>query len=178
MADETRRLFFALWPSEAVRARLHQRMQALGIRGRAVSVSNLHLTLVFLGACADETRAAAIAAAARVTFAPFRLTLDRLGYFARARVLWLGPDRTPCPLQALVTALRGELAAAGVIEEGQDKQTKAFRAHVTLARKAAPPAELGLVEPVEWPVCAFELMESVPSPRGVSYRVLAGWDAA
>lgn len=178
MADETRRLFFALWPPEAVRARLRERMQALDIRGRPVSVSNLHLTLVFLGACADEARLAAGAAAGRVTFAPFRLTLDRLGYFPRARVLWLGPDRTPCPLQALVTALRAELAAAGVLEGRDERQTRDFRAHVTLARKAAPPAGLGLVEPIEWPVCAFKLMESVSTPSGVSYRVLAGWDAA
>lgn len=172
MPDETRRLFFALWPDEAARACIAKRVQALRLRARLVPMANLHLTLAFLGECSATDEARAEAAAAQVRFEPFVLTLDRLGYFARARVLWIGPDRVPAALGELAGALRARLAAAGLLDDAAER---AFRAHVTLARKALPPAELGRVAPIEWSVGAFTLMQSVRGARGVAYRALARW---
>jgi 2'-5' RNA ligase len=59
-----RRLFFALWPSDAVRARLAQEAQSHAGLGRAIPVRNLHITLVFLGGVQEERVVEVLQAAA------------------------------------------------------------------------------------------------------------------
>jgi 2'-5' RNA ligase len=101
----------------------------------------------------------------------FRLELDRLGCFERARVLWLGPSRQPQALAMLQANLGERLAEVGY-RAGFDR----YRPHVTLARKLRSlPGGLTLPDgalPVAWPVDAFVLIESVDTPAGVDYRVL------
>lgn len=174
MGAETRRLFFALWPGADVRAQLVEHLGGLRLRARWVPRSNLHLTLVFLGSCDARVLARAKAAAERVDFPPFELTLDRLGYFWRPRVLWAGPVNTPPELVALAADLRDALDAEGVMPADA---TRAFRAHVTVARKAAPPPAGAALPAIRWPVRRFALMESLGGPNGVAYDVLAAWAA-
>ncbi len=51
------RLFFALWPSEEVRAGLAEVMASLDVRGgKPVAAENLHITLLFLGSVTAQTR--------------------------------------------------------------------------------------------------------------------------
>lgn len=168
-----RRLFFALWPDEAVRDELAALVSQLPLRGRRVPRSNWHMTLLFLGACDEMALAAARDAAARVIFPPFEVTLDRLGHFSRVGATWVGPESTPDALQRLVSDLRSQLSTVGVLPG----TASPFRAHVTLARKAAPPPEGAHCPPIRWPVRRFALMESVGGPNGVAYDVLAAWAA-
>lgn len=172
MPSERRRLFFALWPEEPVRERLHGlRQDAVGTAvGRPVPRENLHLTLCFLGGVDAETRACVEQAAAAVAVPPFTLTFDRLGYWARPGVLWLGADETPARLSELVAQLRRVQAGCGSKPEGRP-----FRAHLTLARKVRRRPRLPEVAPLLWPVEAFTLVASETLPGGARYEVVARW---
>ena len=171
---EHERLFLALWPGAAVRrvlaglAREH-----LPRVGRPVHAANLHLTLVFLGAVETGARARLEEACAEIAFAPFTLTLSRLGCWARAGVAWSAPERTPEALAALVEGLRAAAARAEIAAEARP-----FRAHVTLARRLGARAGKELPaehRPVRWEAREFVLVRSRTDPRGARYEVLRAW---
>lgn len=164
------RLFFALWPNDATRARLAAALAALPpLGGRAVPVRNLHLTLVFAGSVGTEQQRALADGAAAIRAATFTFALERLGCYPRAGVAWLAPAETPAAMHALVDQLRTLCRAAGIAPE-----TRAFEAHVTIARKvrAAPAA---IPTPVPWIAREFCLVESITAPAGSEYRVAARW---
>jgi 2'-5' RNA ligase len=152
------RLFLAVWPDDAARARLDRLAQevALVAQGKAVGREKIHLTLVFLGEVARE-REEAIASVARAAAAsePFALMLDRVGSFRRARVGWAGASVEPPALHHLQLRLEAGLRAAGfALEE------RPFRPHVTLARKIAQPLPMAAIEPIELACDAFALVVS------------------
>jgi 2'-5' RNA ligase len=168
--SERQRLFFALWPSEALRQtitpllKLHQQCG-----GKGHPPANLHLTLNFLGGVEKTTRDCLEQASSEIVVPPFELILDRFGYWPRPRVMWLGCSETPSPLTELVTALDAVVEGCGLVQEHRP-----YQPHMTLLRKAgkAPgesPPEL------HWPVNEFVLAESVSTPGGVEYRVLRRW---
>src|SRR3569623_2166129 len=128
---ERRRLFFALWPDEVTRAALADRSAALPAdSGGRIVPTNLHITLVFLGALTAEQRAAVEAAAERIVMAPFTLTLDRYGYWRGPQVIWAGSGVTPVALRTLVNRLRLGAAACGVPVD-----RRAYQIHSTLYRR-------------------------------------------
>lgn len=93
-------------------------------------------------------------------------SIDRLGSFAAARVLWAGgaPDAR---LVQLATQARRQLDALGVTYDRQP-----FVPHVTLLRNVprAPPPALPPVEPpILWLVTQPHLVQSVSTERGVRY---------
>ena len=86
------RLFFALWPDDAIRQQLVDAYARIpGLKGqRDVLPNNLHVTLHFLGNV-EASRVDCFRRQAEVISAHrFQLQLDRFGYFKKARVLWLG----------------------------------------------------------------------------------------
>jgi 2'-5' RNA ligase len=170
----TRRLFFALWPDQATRRAIHQAASDV-VReagGRAVPVENYHLTLAFLGARPASLLPAICEAAARVRPPVGELRLERIGCFARPRVLWLGPTRAPSDLSEFAQALWDQLESLGLARERRE-----FAAHLTLARKARRPRE-AQIRPVVWHYTGFALIESVTDPHGARYRVIAEWSRA
>jgi len=172
-AVETQRLFFALWPDPALQQRLAQAAAALLPRdaGRRVREENLHCTLVFLGAVEAAQRLCLEDAASLVRAEPFTLVLDRIGYFRRPQVAWLGCTTIPAALQALVAGLSYGAASCGFPPE-----QRPYAVHLTVARKLRrDPGRLPLM-PIAWPVNQFALMESVSEPDGVHYRPLRFWD--
>ena len=81
------RLFFALWPNDELRDQLHVLGQhSCPGSGRLVKRENFHITLIFLGSVDDPLRACAEKVAASVKMPPFKLGLDKVGYWPRARV--------------------------------------------------------------------------------------------
>ena len=164
----TERLFLALWPGVAQRLALARVQGALPPRaGRPTHPEDIHLTLVFLGPASPEQRQCAEAAAGRVRGQPFELTLDRMGSFPWARVLWCGADTAPPALAGLV--LRAGLAGCGfALDE------RPYRPHATLARKASALEARTLDPPIRWPVDSFVLAcgQEGPPPR---YRILRRW---
>jgi RNA 2',3'-cyclic 3'-phosphodiesterase len=172
-AVETQRLFFALCPELELQQRFAQAAAALlpHAAGRRVRAENLHCTLVFLGAVAATQRLCLEDAASLVRAEPFTLTFDRLGYFRRPQVAWLGCTTTPAALQALVTGLSNGSASCGFPPE-----QRPYAVHLTVARKLRrDPGRLPLL-PIAWPVKQFVLMESVSETDGVHYRPLRFWE--
>lgn len=168
MTENMRRLFFALWPDEDTRRGIVDRRERLGRVGRRrVPDHNLHLTLVFLGDQPAERLPDFEAAADGIRAAGCTLELDRFGWFARARVLWLGGE-APEPLAALQAGLQRRM-----LELGLRLDERPFRPHVTLFRQVSRQPRVADPEPLAWPVRDFVLVESVP---GTPYRVLRRWE--
>jgi 2'-5' RNA ligase len=166
------RCFAACWPDEATRSRLDRAAalaHALHPRARRVRRENLHLTLAFIGELPEPAAQRAAQALRGIELEPFAWTLDHIGRFERARVLWAGGPAQP-QLAQLAERVRGLLRDAKI-----DFDRKAFAAHVTLLRDL-PPGAHELVEPIEafaWPIHAALLLVSEPDARGATvYRVL------
>ena len=168
-SEPTRRLFFALWPDAAVRARLARVAGGVG-QGRPTAADNLHITLCFLGDTTSEVQACVEQAAETVAGRPFELTLTEIGHWPRPQVVWLGPREIPPALLDLHTGLASAMRPCGFAPE-----RRAFRPHVTLARKVRRLKQAPPVEPVVWRVEDFCLVESRTLSGGVSYDVLRRW---
>lgn len=165
------RCFVALWPDDAARERLAavaREQQRRFPRARAMRAENLHLTLAFIGEL-DAARAAQVAGALdALPFESFAWTLDAVGAFERARVLWAaGPDCAP--LAVLAQRVRALLDQLHVRYD-----RKPFVAHVTLlrdlarddARRAAAP----IAPPVAWRAARPQLLQSVQRDGPLRYE--------
>ena len=172
---KNRRLFFALWPTDAVRERLGAEAQAHAALGRVVAARNLHVTAVFLGAVPEERVARARESARstqKLTFGgKFMLHLGRVEFWRRSNLLCLTAERAPPELLSIVDGLRAGLQERGF--ELRDHDT--FRPHVTLVRDVARGPAAADVAPVQWPVESFVLVESQVGQRGSEYTVLEEW---
>lgn len=167
-----RRLFFGLWPDDATRRDLAAltRRHLPAAAGRPVPARNLHLTLVFLGSVDAEFQSCAERAAGTVRADPFELELCRVGHWARSRVFWTAPAQTPDALTGLVAALSRALAHCGYAPE-----TRAYSAHITLARNVRGPLPGAAHAPVRWRVSDFHLVASETHPRGARYALVTRW---
>ena len=172
--DDASRVFFAVWPDAGVRAMLAAlaREYAEQTGGRVPAASNLHLTLAFVGdvVASGITTLREIGSAASAVAAPFTLTLDRVGAFRNAGIVWAGASTLPPELERMVQALNDELASAGFPTE-----RRAFQPHVTLARRCRKLARAELAAPIAWRVESLVLNVSEPCGGGVRYRALAQW---
>jgi RNA 2',3'-cyclic 3'-phosphodiesterase len=170
-----RRLFFALWPTEAVRAQLAAVAESYASCGRAIAARNLHVTLVFLGAVAQERLAAVLEAAQSVqklTFdGRFSVHLDAVELWRRSSLICLTAGQAPPELLRIV----GRLGAA-LRERGCElREHETFRPHVTLVRDVARGSKVAGAASVLWPIDSFALIESRVGQRGSEYSVLGQW---
>ncbi len=166
-----KRLFFALWPDDEVRAALAALWQRHTVqRGKPVRPENLHITLVFLGPVDDERRSCLESAAGELGGEPFTLVLDQLSWWSRPRVMWVGPSQMAPALPSLVGDLK--LACEGC---GFEPERRPYRAHMTLARKVPHARVPPQIEPIAWHVGSFALVESKTLPAGAEYSVLRTW---
>jgi RNA 2',3'-cyclic 3'-phosphodiesterase len=167
------RLFFALVPPRDIRERIAQLALdvARAARGRPVPEDNVHATVAFLGQVEPDRVDALCALAERIDSRPFDIVLARIGSFRKAKVAWIGPHATPAQLAALHACLTALLAEAGFpVEE------RPYHPHLTLARHCAHMVPGNDVDPVEWTVDAFALMQSLSVEGGVRYVPLHTWD--
>lgn len=173
------RLFFALWPDDAVRvaiAAAAARMRPCLPGGRWIPAARYHLTLHFLGtyrtlptSLVDAARHAAASARAP----GFSLVLDRVGSFRTHSHLWWLGCQAPDPLVPL-----REVLARSLQDNDLPVAATPFIPHVTLARGARrpPPADAALA-PIVWPVTCFTLIHSQAGARE-AYRVVGQWPLA
>jgi 2'-5' RNA ligase len=164
----TARLFFALWPDSATRRALRKscRDAVAFCGGRPVSPKHYHLTLAFLGNVPVERLPAIRRAAAVVPMPALSIDMDCFGYFPGARVLWIGPTEVPAELARLAGALWQALAPLDLRPEH-----RAFRPHLTIARKIARGPAGHQPRPLTWRAQAFALVRSVTAPGGARYTV-------
>jgi 2'-5' RNA ligase len=140
-----------------------------------------HLTLLFLGAVADDLVPALTVATGDAVAAapPMRLRLagaGRFGSLRRPQVFWAGLDGDVAPL----VALAGRLAAAARSLD-LPVEDRPFRPHLTLGRwPPRRPADGTLPERLagycgpSWPVREVRLVESHLGRRA-PYETVAAW---
>jgi 2'-5' RNA ligase len=172
-----RRLFFALWPSAAEQQALADNfcdvVAASG--GRAMAPSNLHLTLAFLGSVPEDALplvrsiALKVSDVVRVAREPIEITFDAVEHWRKPQIICATASTTPPAAIALADALKRELTDAGFTPD-----LKAFRAHVTLARKVFRVEHLYALTMI-LTFRDFSLVESRTEPRGSAYSVIESW---
>jgi RNA 2',3'-cyclic 3'-phosphodiesterase len=170
------RLFFALQPTPAQAEALVAAVAPVvkDLEGQPTLASNLHATLCFVGAVAQERLAELRAAAAQVRGRCVELTFDALDYWEKPEILCaIAADSAPA--RDLSAALADAATAAGFTPD-----LKPFRAHLTLARKV----RRRVARNFEWPRALapmsvrcekFVLMESRRSDAGSTYSVVDSW---
>ena len=166
------RLFFALVPDTLVRMAIGElaRSVARRSRGRAISGEHLHLTLAFLGDVPAPAMPLLHAVGAQMPRVGAVLVFDTLGAWRASGVAWVAPAVVPQPIVALHAALAVALAGAGFgLEE------RAFRPHVTLARRCVQPQPRTRCEPVRWRADRLCLVGSQLRPEGPVYREIGAW---
>jgi len=170
---ETARLFFALRPEARAVQQLEDLQQSLRttITGRWIPLSNLHVTLVFLGQVPLARLAELNTIAAGLSVSPFSLSLNRLECWRGSRVLCLTPGKAPAGLNELVEGLSEEL-----VKSGFRLEKRPFRAHLTMAREVTvnQPATM-LSAPILLEPDSFSLLESRAGPCGSAYPALGTW---
>lgn len=165
-AKPTDRLFFAIFPSADVAARIEQLALHLrskhGLKGKLLATGRFHVTLHHLGDFVGLPQgivAAACEAAASVAMPPFEVTFDRALSFNR-------PSNRPFVLRggdglaALMTfqqALSTALNHAGL---GGGKANAHFTPHVTLLYDDHGVTEQA-IEPIAWTAHEFVLVRSL-----------------
>src|SRR5262245_8426922 len=144
---ETYRLFIAVEVGPDARAELaaaQSRLKRGALPVRWVAPEAIHLTLHFLGET-DVARLDQLGAAIRAALAgqtKMALRLDSAGAFPNLRrpsVIWAGVDGATAMLERSQTAIGAALEALGL-----PRETRPFRAHLTLGRahRDAAPAQL------------------------------------
>lgn len=137
------RIFCAAELPDQVRVRLEEHVQRLRKEVPHVAASwsrveNIHLTLKFFGNVAlDRVQKISDAASRTVKeFSSFQIDIGNTGVFpraSRAQVLWIGISDPSGKLSALQNRLEDECEA-----EGFEKEDRAFRPHLTIARIRKP----------------------------------------
>lgn len=151
-----RRLFFALWPDDAVRQALfHWQTHNLPATVRWQHRADLHMTLHFLGMVEADRVETLVGIGDSVAATGFTLVLDQIGHFPGARVLWAGPTSVPRALKGLHGRLGEGLRGADF-----DTEARRYRPHVTLARKVCRGEGFGPLEPLTWTATEMALVES------------------
>lgn len=166
-----KRLFFALWPDEAVRRQCEDLMWRLLKAGdKPVNPGNIHVTLVFLGAVDDVLESAMVRAVAEIKkLEPVAIHFDELSFWRKPGIICLTSSNPGD--KAMILA---EHLSAMVSSLDHPIDERAYRPHVTLIRKAKQSVQTEF-EPVIWHSNAFCLVESSSAPGGVDYRVIRQW---
>ena len=165
-----RRLFFALWPDQNIRAQINAiNLQINEHRLKKLRPTNLHTTLVFMGNVDEPSFLRLQQHAQAIRANAFTITFDQLNYWQKPKILCLTCQRQPKEIYQLVNQLTDIVEAEGI-----DIEERPYRAHVTLARKASQ-IETVSFTPVVWQVTEFVLAESISTDKGVVYQVLARW---
>lgn len=173
-ADEkapSRRLFFALWPDDPVRAGLAAWQPSLRelCGGRAMRPDTLHATLVFMGEV-DESRLETLCLAAQeVDFRAFELDFTEARYWGHNHIVYAAPGTVPPPLAELVAGLERSLG-----QHGFRIERRPYQPHVSLLRNAKwDDSPLPSMPAVHWRVGQFVLVQSLRDAGGALYRTLA-----
>jgi 2'-5' RNA ligase len=174
------RVFFAIWPDDAVREQLVEMASGLqrnlGCSGRRIRAENIHLTLVFVGSVDNSGLEALHSAAEGIVKTgkrPFELVIQEIGYWKHSRIAYAAPREIPSALKELVSLLGKTIKSVGFSPE-----ERAYKPHVTLLRDATCPAlsrMRGAIRPVVWEVRQWLLVKSEQTEGGVVYSPIGCW---
>jgi 2'-5' RNA ligase len=183
------RVFCAVELPDVVRARLEDHVRRLrkevpDVAASWSRVENIHLTLKFFGNVEVKRIAHISEAAERVArqFSTFQIGVGETGVFpkpSRPQVLWIGVNDPSGQLSALQEKFENECAA-----EGFEKENRAYRPHLTIARLRKPEGARQLAEahlqmkfePVDVELKELVVFRSELSPKGSKYTVISAAD--
>jgi len=160
------RLFFALWPEQAVREKILSCSSVIirKQKGRQVADYNLHMTLHFIGNTTIDNMRCLDAQASKIVSPAFKLVIDKVGYFQKPGIIWLGCKVIPTELGHLHSNLASQLSCCEYEPEKRN-----YRPHISLFRKASLNAKPEIETPFSWQPQGFSLIESTPESNGVKY---------
>lgn len=166
-----KRLFFALWPSDATREKIIEFDDLLtDPRLKKVATKNLHVTLVFLGLLDEKQEKNIIKAANNITASSINMQFDQLTLWQQKRgILCLTSTSQPESLLTLVKQLQDRAS-----EQGIELEQRPYTAHITLARNLKLHPEIN-VEAIPWHSDKFVLVHSVSTDHGVDYQIINSW---
>ncbi|MCK5386062.1 MAG: RNA 2',3'-cyclic phosphodiesterase [Gammaproteobacteria bacterium] len=172
-SQQKKRLFFALWLDDKVVQKIKQHVikHFSNCQGRILERNNWHITLAYFGAADVTTQACLEEQAEKIKSQPFELNLSKCGFWPRPKVAWLAPEEIPEALKVLTHELQHVIKPCGF-----EPETREFNPHLTLVRKAKHKPAVSEVEPINWQVRRFCLVESKTYPEGAQYKVLRSWD--
>jgi 2'-5' RNA ligase len=142
------RIFIAIDIPEEIRAGLaemQREMRAVTNSARWVAAESVHLTLKFIGEVSEARMEEAAQALAGLTWKAFPVNVRGVGFFPGTRsprILWAG-------LQASTMEGLAEKIDARMERAGFEREKRAFRAHITIARAKAGRLDAALVQAAE-----------------------------
>jgi len=174
------RLFFALMPDAGVRAQIARAAESLKKQlpvGRWTLPERYHLTLHFIGEDPElrpERVGRAVAAAQAICVPAFELCVDSAASFPGTKPPWTLRCSNPAHAlhdlrHALTTALVGDVTHRGPPSE--------FIPHITVLRDADKALNPCAIEPFNWRVRDFALIDS-QTGRQARYTELGRWSLA
>lgn len=171
-AKATARVFFALWPDEALREELHQASGLLHAvhGGRRMNPATVHLTLLFVGALERARLPELQAAASAIQLPSCSVAFDQADCWRHNRIAFLTASQPPAGLFDLVGALERQVDQAGIAFD-----RRPYKPHITLVRNADCKKDIPALKPIVWAARDFVLMESNSNANGASYQELARW---
>ena len=170
--QSSERLFFALWPNDDVRQAIDATTQPIvqNVTGKIIPRANWHITLAFLGDINMFTKQCVQQVAATMQSSQFSLSLDHFGYWPKPHILWLGINQIPDSLQDLVNQLQN-----GLLSCDYRPESRPFKVHLTLMRKANRVRKFPVIKPISWSVKDFCLVRSNLEADGAFYEVVERW---
>ena len=174
------RLFIAIDLPNEVRTQLKELQRVLRPHASAakwVAPESIHITLKFLGEVPEKRVHQIDAALAGLTWKPFTITVHGVGFFPGARsprVLWAGMDAPT--MQGLTEELDARMEPLGF-----EKEKRAFRPHITLARAKTSRLEGALVTASatfadrdfgSFTADCIYLVQSTLKPSGAAYSTI------
>jgi 2'-5' RNA ligase len=168
-AAQNVRLFFALWPTAAVR----EQFAAIAARlahADAVPAPNYHLTIAFVGEVPLGRVAALRAIGAGLRVPHCRLSFDALEYWPKPEVVVAAVRDIPSSLALVWQDLHAQLATSQFV-----LAPKRLRPHVTLARKVLQAPDLAPIAAVAWEAEQFCLVRSQSGSAHSIYTVVDTW---
>jgi 2'-5' RNA ligase len=170
------RLFFALEPPARTTIEIAGwRDRTLPMLGAPVPPQNFHITLAFLG----EHREAVLGqlidyvdnGLRDVAVTGDTINLDRVGFWPKAGIYWLGATEWPESLNILAAKLNHAGLAIGA-KRGRNT----FQPHITLFRRCQTSPQPGSTPDIQLAYESFSLFESRTGKSGVSYHSLCDWE--
>ena len=188
-AQKDWRVFCAVELPAGVRARLEDhilrlRKEVPDATASWSRVENIHLTLKFFGNVEVKRieRISEVAERVGKQFSKFQISVGETGVFpkpSRPLVLWIGVSDPSGQLSALQEKFEDECAV-----EGFEKEDRAYRPHLTIARLRKPEGARQLAdahlqmkfEPIDVELKDIVVFRSELSPKGSKYTVISAAD--
>lgn len=180
------RVFCAIELPDGVHARLKDHIQTVrkalpDVAASWTRVENIHLTLKFFGSVPVDRIPAISEAVSRAAkeFSSFQIGVGGTGVFpkaSRAQVLWIGVSDPSDKLVSLQRQLENECA-----NEGFEKEDRAYRPHLTIARIRRPEGARQLADthlqlefdPAEIEINELIVFRSELSSKGSKYTAIS-----